>query len=128
MRLNCPYCKEKDTDAHYLHFDRELTVVAARRKHLSLLDAAIHTYKLKKSTANALTATYDLDDLGKHIDPGAGENGICEDLIEHLIGTNPGIELTLGALPTSCRWDHPNGPNDGSRSVSTTRCSSWGSR
>ena len=31
VRLNCPYYKEKDTDAHYLHFCREPTVVAARK-------------------------------------------------------------------------------------------------
>ena len=43
VRLNCPYCKEKDTHAHYLHFYRGPTVVAARRKHLSLLAAAILT-------------------------------------------------------------------------------------
>ena len=98
MRLNCPYCKGKDTNAHYLHFHREPTVVAARRKHRSLLAAAIHTCKLKKSTANALTAIYDLDDLGRHIDPGVKENGACQGLIEHLIGTNPRIEPARGAL------------------------------
>ena len=29
VRLNCPYCKEKDKNAHYPHFYREPTVVAA---------------------------------------------------------------------------------------------------
>ena len=98
VRLNCPCRKEKDTNAHYLRFDREPTVAAARRKHLSLFAAATHTSKLKKSTANTLAAMYDLDDLGRHINPGADDNGICEDLIKHLIGTNPGIEPTRGAL------------------------------
>ena len=90
VRLNCSYCKEKDTNAHHLHFCREPIVLAARRKHLSLLAAAIHTCELKKSTAKALTAMYDSDDLGRHIDPGADENGICEGLIEHLIEADPG--------------------------------------
>ena len=98
MRLNCPYCKEMDTHAHYLHLYREPTVVAARQKHLRLLAAAIHTYKLKISTANTLTAIYDLGAMGRHINPGADENGVREGLIEHLVGTNPGIEPGRGAL------------------------------
>ena len=72
--------------------------MAARRKHLRLLAAAIHTCELKKSTANALTATYDLGALGRHIDPEADEERICEGLIEHLIETNPGIEPARIAL------------------------------
>ena len=128
LRLNYPYCKEKDTNAHYLHLCGEPTVVAARRKHLSLLAAAIHTYKLKKSTANALAAMCDLDDLGRHIDPGAHENGICEGLIEHLIGTNLRIEPVREPCSPSCRWDRPNGTMDGPRCSSSTGCSSWGSR
>ena len=80
MRLNCPYCNEKDTNAHYPRFCRDSTVVDAGRKHLSLIAAAIHTYELKKSTANSLAAMYDLDALGRHIDPGADKNGVCEGL------------------------------------------------
>ena len=81
-----------------MHFCREPTVVAARRKHRSLLAATIHKYKRMKSTANALTAMYDLEDLGRHIDPGAKEDGVCEGLIDHLIGANPRVEPARGAL------------------------------
>ena len=84
MRLNCPYCKEKDTNAHYMHFYREPTVVATRRKHHGLLAAAIHKCEFKKSTAKALMAMYDLDDLGRHIDPGRKEDNVCADLVDHL--------------------------------------------
>ena len=97
-RLNCPYCKGKGTNAHYMHSCRESTVVAARRKHRALLAAAIHTCKLKNSTALALTAMYDLDDLGRHIDPGAGEKKVCEDLVDHLIGRNPKVGPARGAF------------------------------
>ena len=69
------YCKEKGTNAHYLRFCREPIVVTARGKHHSLHAAAIHTCKLKKSTANALTVVYDLNNLGRHIDPGSKEDG-----------------------------------------------------
>ena len=31
LRLNCPHCKKKDTDAHYMHSHREPTLVAARK-------------------------------------------------------------------------------------------------
>ena len=58
QRLNCPYCKEKYTNAHYMHFCREPTVVAARRKHRGLLAAATHKCELKKFTARALTANH----------------------------------------------------------------------
>ena len=102
--------------------------MAARRKHLSLLAAAIHTCKRKKPTANALAAMYDLDDLGRHIDPGADENGTCEDLIEHLIGTDPGIEPARGALLALLQMEPSEWTKDGSRSSSTTGCSSWGGR
>ena len=60
-----------------MHFCREPTVVAASGKHRGLLAEAIHKCDLKKSTAMALTAMYDLDDLGRHIDPGGeGEWGL----------------------------------------------------
>ena len=99
MRLNCPCCKEKDTNTtHYLHFCREPTVMVARRKHLSLLAAAIHTCEMTKSTANALATMYDLDALGRHIEPGVDEDIMCEGLIGHWIGTNPGIEPVRGTL------------------------------
>ena len=55
---NCSYSKEPDTSAHYMHFCRKPTVAAARGKHLRLLVTVIHTYQLKPSTANALTAMY----------------------------------------------------------------------
>ena len=50
----------------------------------------------KKSTANALTAMYDLDDLGRHIDPGTKEDGVCADLADHLIWNNPRVEPVRG--------------------------------
>lgn len=83
--LDCPYCKELDTNAHYLHFCTEPTVVAARQKHHRLLAAAIHTCEPKKSRAGALTAMYTLDNQGRHIDPGAEGNGVSNALIENLI-------------------------------------------
>ena len=128
LRLNCPHCTEKDTNAHYMHFCRESTVVATRRKHRSLPPAAIHKCELKKSTANALTAMYDLDDMGRHIDPGAKEDGVCEGLVDHLIGTNP--ESNRPGEPDSpfCRWGRPNELKDGSQGSLATGCSSWGSR
>ena len=73
-------------------------VVDARKKHRGLLAAAIHKCKLKKSTATALTAMYDMYDLGRHIDPGAKGDGVCADLVDHLIGTNPRVEPTREAL------------------------------
>ena len=100
VRLNCPYYKEKDTNAHYLQFCRGHTVAAAREKHLRLLAAAIHTCKLKKSTADALTAMYQLVTLGGYTDPGADENGACNALIENLIGRIPEVKPARGTLLT----------------------------
>ena len=69
-----------------------------RKKHRGLLAAAIHKCEQKKSTANALTVMYDLNDLGRHIDPGAKEDGVCANLVDHLIGNNPRVEPARGAL------------------------------
>ena len=41
---------------------------------------------------------YDLDDLGRHIDLGVKEDGVCEDLVDHLIGASPRVEPVRGAL------------------------------
>ena len=60
-RLHCPHCDKPDTNDHYRHFCRDPTVVAARRNHLGLLVAAIHTRNLKSTTSRALTAMHTLD-------------------------------------------------------------------
>ena len=43
---------------------------------------------------------YDIDDLGRHIDPETKEDGVCTDLVDHLIGNNPRVEPARGALIT----------------------------
>ena len=55
-RLNCPHCKAVDTSDNYRHYCAEPTIVAARRKHHTLLTAAIHKSELKRSTVRALTS------------------------------------------------------------------------
>ena len=39
----------------------------------------------------------DLGDLGRHIDPGMKEDGVCVDLVDHLTGNNPRVEPARGA-------------------------------
>ena len=63
-RLNSPHCKVADTYDHYRLYCMEPTVVAARRKHLALLAAAIHKSGLKSSTARALISMCILDNEG----------------------------------------------------------------
>ena len=58
-----------------MHICREPTVGAAREKHRGLLAEAIHKCDLKKSIARALAAICDLDDRGRHIDPGRRRTG-----------------------------------------------------
>ena len=41
---------------------------------------------------------YDLDDMGRHIDPGKKEGGVYAGLADHLIGNNPRVEPVRGAL------------------------------
>ena len=84
-RLNCPYCKVGDTNDHYRHYYMEPVVVVARKKHLALLAAAIHTFKFKSTTARALASMYTLDDDEMHIDPGAAGEEICAGLVGNLI-------------------------------------------
>ena len=48
LRLNCPSCKEKYTNAHYMHFCREPTVVAAR-KNTAVCSRQRYTNANKKS-------------------------------------------------------------------------------
>ena len=76
-QLNCTHCKVADTNDHYRHYGVESAVVAARRKHLALLAVAIHTCKLKPTTARAPTAIYTLENEGRHIDPGAASTEEC---------------------------------------------------
>ena len=86
-RLNCPHCKVADTNDHYMHYCEEPTVVAARRKHLALLPAAIHRSGLKPTTARALTSIYTLGNEGRHIDPGAEDSEVCAELVDNVINS-----------------------------------------
>ena len=98
IRLNCPFCNERDDNNHYLSFCREPTVVAARAQHYALLTAAIHACKLKKSTACVFAAIYTLDDAGRHVDPRSGEIQKCEDLVDRLLDSHPRAKPARGGL------------------------------
>ena len=98
VRLNCPYYQNPDTYDHYRHFCVEPTVVAAKKKHKELLTAAIYACELKTTTAKALTAMYMLDTQGRHMDPGATEDGACENLVDGLIHDMGGIQPAKAAL------------------------------
>ena len=98
-RLNCPHCKVADINDQYRHYCVGSTVVAARRKHLALLSAAIHKFGLKSTTAKTLTAIYTLDNEGRHIDPGAEGGEVCARLVDNLINSEvPAVEPTRGTL------------------------------
>ena len=86
-RLNCPHFHVSDTSDHYRHCCVEPTAVAARRKHHTLLSAAIHNSELKHSTARTLTSMYTLDNEGGHIDPGAEGCEVCAGLMDNVIIT-----------------------------------------
>ena len=76
-----------DTNDHYMHYCVKPIVVAARRKHLALLVAAIHKSGFKSSTARALTSMYILDNEERHIDPGAKGREVCADLVVNMIAS-----------------------------------------
>ena len=78
---------EAGTNAHYMHFCREPTVVAAREKHLRLLSVAIHRYQ-----QNHRTAICPLDTQGWHIDSGADEEGACVALLQWISDVKPELD------------------------------------
>ena len=93
-----------DTNDHYRHYCAEPTVVSARRKHYTLLSAAIHNSELKHSTARALTSMYTLDNEGRHIDPGAEGHEVCAGLVGNMIKTEvPAAAPVRGGTDSSPR-------------------------
>ena len=99
-RLNYPHCKVADTNDHYRHNCVEPTVVAARRKHLALLSAAIHKCGLKSATARALIAMYTMNDEGGgHIDPRAGGWEVCARRVDNLVSSEvPEVKPARGTM------------------------------
>ena len=97
-RLNCPHCHKPDTNDHYMHFCTAPTVVAARQQHHKLLTQAIFACKLKKTTAQALTAMYSLDAHGRHIDPGSTDDGACAALVDEVLSRVPKAVPARAAL------------------------------
>ena len=88
-----------DTNDHYMPFCVEPTVVAARRKHIALLSAAIRKCGLKSTTAGAPTAMYTLDNEGRHIDPGVEGGEVCARLVVNMINSEvPTVGPARGTL------------------------------
>ena len=112
-RLNCPHCYKPVTHDHYRHFCSEPTVVETRRGHRRLLMAAIHTCKLKSTTAEALTAIYFLDAEGRHVDPGATDGDACGNLIDGLISRMPKGKPAKATLLALIRMGPPVGTDQG---------------
>ena len=71
---------------------------SSEEKHKERLTAAIYACEPKTTTAKALTAMYMLDNQGRPIDPGATEDGACENLVDGLMRDIGGIQPAKAAL------------------------------
>ena len=67
-----PHCKVADTNEHYRHCCEEPTVVAARRKHLTLLSAATPHTVIRSDTQERAQINHS---KGTHINVHPGQQG-----------------------------------------------------